>query len=159
APGGPLCCRGAFGRHPRRADVIPCPGARAIIAPMYQLFTFSEAGGHPVNEDAFEALPPPAAPDCPLCAPAAGPRGQPGGRPPSRLACRAAVEAASQVSPSKFPGLAAWLAVLRAADAAVCADAEAGFTTLLGFCVTGEALCGASSGDSAVLLANGDGRV
>jgi hypothetical protein len=35
------------------------------------------------------------------------------------------------------------------------ADAEkAGFTTLIGFCLTENALCGASSGDSAVALLN-----
>ena len=44
-----------------------------------------------------------------------------------------------------------WLAILARADAAVAADVEAGFTTLIGFCLDGEKVVGASCGDSAVL--------
>jgi hypothetical protein len=40
------------------------------------------------------------------------------------------------------------------ADQAVAADPEAGFTTLIGFCVRRGRIVGASCGDSAVLLVN-----
>ncbi len=50
-----------------------------------------------------------------------------------------------------------WASLLRLADLAVAADDGAGFTTLIGFCVWNGRLVGASSGDSAVLVAVGGG--
>jgi hypothetical protein len=47
-----------------------------------------------------------------------------------------------------------WETILQRADAAVTATAGAGFTTLVAFCLTEKHLCGASCGDSAVVLLN-----
>jgi hypothetical protein len=124
---------------------------------MVDVVTFSEAGGHPANEDAFEVQPHPAEAGCLLCALADGQGGRAGGAVAARLACRMAIASASRLPPDQLTRLAAWPTLLRSADAAVCADPQAGFATLLAFCVWGESLCGASSGDSAVLLINGDG--
>jgi hypothetical protein len=53
---------------------------------------------------------------------------------------------------------AAWSGILRRADAAVAADADAGFTTLVGLGVYRGRVAGASSGDSAALVVKCNGR-
>jgi serine/threonine protein phosphatase PrpC len=50
-----------------------------------------------------------------------------------------------------------WGFVLQTADQAVAADPEAGFSTLVGFCIRNGRIVGASSGDSAVALLNNAG--
>lgn len=47
-----------------------------------------------------------------------------------------------------------WAKVLNAVDQAVADDPASGFTTFVGFIISGGRLCGTSSGDSAVLLLN-----
>jgi hypothetical protein len=110
--------------------------------------SFSRAGGHADNEDAFAVLPHPGAPDLLLCAVADGQGGQPGGGPAARLACSATIEAASRARPADLLRPETWADLLGEADRAVARDDAAGYTTLVALCVQGDALCGASSGDS-----------
>jgi PPM family protein phosphatase len=123
---------------------------------MISVTTFSEAGGHPVNEDAFKVHRHPTAPDCWLCFLADGQGGQAGGAEAARIACRVAAEAAFRFASQQLSEPSMWVSLLKQADAAVCADPDAGFTTLIGLCINGESLHGASSGDSAVLVVSDD---
>ncbi len=124
---------------------------------MIGVTSFSEAGGHPVNEDAFEVLRLPGDLDVWLCFLADGQGGRAGGGPAAQLACRTAAEAALRLSPSALDDPRAWETVLREADQAVTANLAAGFTTLLGFAIRRGTLTGASNGDSAVLVVSGNG--
>jgi hypothetical protein len=126
---------------------------------MVSVASFSEVGGHAVNEDAFAVRQHPSAPHCWLCMLADGQGGQAGGGRAARLACDAALSSALRLSPHALAEPGAWDAVLRSADEAVRADPQAGFTTLVGFCLVGgrvAAVCGASSGDSALLVLSED---
>jgi PPM family protein phosphatase len=116
------------------------------------MLSFSEAGGHPANEDAFVVERHPADPDCWLCFLADGQGGRAGGARAAQLACRSAADGARQEPRWKLAAPSAWPALLRCADAAVSADPSAGFTTLIGFCIAADRLAGASCGDSAVLV-------
>jgi hypothetical protein len=118
---------------------------------MIQIFSHTETGGHAHNEDAIEVRPHPSDPDCLLCALADGQGGQAGGARAAHLVYRVCIEAASAKQPAILvtrPG--AWEEILRQADAAVANDPEAGFTTLIAFCIQKDAICGASNGDSGV---------
>ena len=125
---------------------------------MVNVVTFSEAGGHIVNEDAFAVERHPGDPDCWLCCLGDGQGGRAGGAQASQLACRAAMDAALQESPRRLASPLAWAELLHGADEAVRDAREAGFTTLLGFCITKGYLAGASCGDSAVLVATSGQR-
>ncbi|HEX4609031.1 MAG TPA: protein phosphatase 2C domain-containing protein [Urbifossiella sp.] len=123
---------------------------------MVGVTSFTEAGGHAVNEDAVRIEPHPADPNCWV---ADGQGGRAGGGEAARLACRTAVEAAARVHPDRLTSGATWVSLLGLADRAVAADAAAGFTTLVGLCIRCGVLAGASSGDSAVLVtAGGEAR-
>ena len=124
---------------------------------MIRVTSFSEAGGHAVSEDAFEVHRHPSDPDCWLCFLADGQGGQSGGAEAARIACRVASGAAFQLSPQQLSEPSMWITLLKQADAAVCADPDAGFTTLIGLCITGDALHGALSGDGAVLVVSEGG--
>lgn len=117
---------------------------------MINVTSFSEAGGHQKNEDAFIGCPHPSGPGCWLCFLADGQGGRAGGAAASRIACRIAAEAALNESPRELANPIVWGTILKQADRAVLADAEAGFTTLLGFFIAAGRLTGAASGDSAV---------
>jgi hypothetical protein len=116
--------------------------------PVIQTFTFSEAGGHPINEDAFLVQQLPGNPEAFIVCLADGQGGRAGGAKASRLACE--VVAA---------GVSSRLDILSRADDVVAVDPEAGFTTLIGFFAHGDTVTGASSGDSAVLAVCGSGAV
>src|SRR5688572_26730704 len=118
---------------------------------MIQVLSFSEAGGHPFNEDAFGVERHPADADCWLAVLADGQGGTAGGAQAAQLACRTALEAAKRTPTRKLTSALAWTTLLCAADQAVYNDPQAGFTTLIGFCLAGPTLVGASCGDSAVL--------
>jgi hypothetical protein len=118
---------------------------------MIHVLTFSEAGGHPVNEDAFAVRPHPADPGCWLVCLADGQGGRAGGARAAQLACETAVALAAQYPPAELLNPATWQTVLAGADAAVAADPVAGFTTLIGMGVRDDHVTGASCGDSAVL--------
>ena len=122
---------------------------------MPAVFTFSEAGGHPHNEDSFGGRPHPDDERVLICAIADGVGGQPKGGPAARLAVRTALDAATDLPPDDIH----WPDILRQADATVLADAGAGLTTLVGFAVRGDRVSGASSGDSALFLFDGKGKV
>ena len=115
---------------------------------MVAAFTYSEIGsGHRENEDAFGVRAHPEDGRCLLVALGDGQGGQAGGGPAARLAVGAALDAASEAG----VGSLNWPGLLRRADRAVCADAEAGYTTLIGLAVCGNVVAGASSGDSLAL--------
>ena len=118
---------------------------------MIRVLTFSEPGGHPANEDSFAARSHPADPGAWLCFLADGQGGRAGGARAAQLACQVALDAAVGLALSALANPAAWPALLEHADCAVAADRVAGFTTLVGLCVTDTWVCGASCGDSAVL--------
>jgi hypothetical protein len=122
---------------------------------MITVTTFSEAGGHLTNEDAFEVRQQPLNQDGWLCALADGQGGQAGGARAAQLACCTAIEGAMSHALKKRFGLHTWPAILQKADQVLSSDPTAGFTTLVGFSIAGGALVGASSGDSAVLVASG----
>jgi hypothetical protein len=122
---------------------------------MPKVYTYSEAGGHAHNEDAFETAGRPRAPDCLIVALADGQGGRSGGGRAAVVACRACVEAVSAAPPNGLWRPDVWNGVLRAADAAVADDADAGFTTLVAFGVGNGVVCGASCGDSAALVCCG----
>jgi serine/threonine protein phosphatase PrpC len=119
---------------------------------MLRVETFSEAGGHPANEDAFRVQAHPLDPECWLAFVADGQGGRAGGAAAAHLACEAALAAALEFEPRKLIDARLWPNLLHLADTAVKDDATAGFTTLVGLCVYGQRLVGASSGDSAALL-------
>jgi serine/threonine protein phosphatase PrpC len=126
---------------------------------MVSVASFSEAGGHAVNEDAFVVQRHPSGPDRWLCFLADGQGGSAGGAEAARLACHTAAEAALRQPLGELAGPAAWRVILQEADRAVLADPEAGLTTLLGFCISDGFLAGASSGDSAVFALSAGERV
>ncbi len=125
---------------------------------MLNVFHFSTAGGHAVNEDAFEVQRHPVDADCWLCCLADGQGGRAGGGQAAYFACPVVMEGAFHAAPDKLANSKAWTTILRAADAMVAVDREAGCTTLVGFTITGDTLHGASSGDSAVLVVSKDTR-
>jgi hypothetical protein len=119
---------------------------------MPTVHTFTEAGGHAHNEDLFLVQPSPHDPDCWLCVLADGVGGQPGGARAARLACEATMATAVKLPVAALETMEVWGELLEGVDADVAADPDAGFTTLIGFCVTSANVVGASCGDSAVLL-------
>ena len=119
---------------------------------MIRVTTFSEAGGHPENEDAFVVQPHPSGADRWLCFLADGQGGQSGGAEASRVDCRVAMEAAVQFPIQDLRNPDSWLAILSEADHVVSADPGAGYTTLVGIVITGDFVAGASCGDSAVMM-------
>jgi serine/threonine protein phosphatase PrpC len=113
---------------------------------MIRTYSFTDAGGYAVNEDAFLLQPLSGEPGGWLVALADGQGGRAGGARAAQLACQIAATHAGS-----------WKARLTAADAAVAADAEAGFTTLVGLHVHHDRVAGASCGDSAALAVWGNG--
>jgi PPM family protein phosphatase len=122
---------------------------------MVDIQSYSEVGGHRLNEDAFCVRAHPLDPDCWLCFVADGQGGQAGGGAAAQLACQTALAAALGCRPQGLIDPSTWPAILRQADAAVAADSVAGFTTLVGLSVYRDRVVGASSGDSAALLVSG----
>ncbi len=126
---------------------------------MIQVVTFSEPGGHPVNADAKGVRQHPADPECRLCCLADGQGGRAGGARAAPLACHTALETALRLPVEQLAGLAAWPSILQRTDEAVSQDPDAGFTTLIGLSVLRNAVCGASSGDSAALAVSAGGHL
>ncbi len=118
---------------------------------MVTVTPFTEAGGHPDNEDAFVVCRHPSNPDCWLCFLADGQEGAPAGRklPVSPAALRQTLRSTNRRA--LWQNRKCGTALLQQADQAVLADSEAGYTTLLGFVIAGGSVIGASSGDSAVI--------
>jgi hypothetical protein len=116
----------------------------------------SRQGDHRANEDAYLVRTHPGRADGLLVAVADGQGGRAGGGPAARRACEASVAAAVEVPFEELLKPGTWPGLLRRADDAVAADPEAGFTTLVAFALSREALCGGSCGDSAALAATGE---
>ena len=125
---------------------------------MLSVRTFTEAGGHVVNEDSFSGRPHPDDERSLMVALADGMGGQAGGGRASDLAVRTTLEKAGEMSLEILMSHG-WMDVMRQADSAVSADRQAGFTTLIGLAVHENELRGAACGDSAVLAIDGPGRV
>lgn len=125
---------------------------------MLQVLTFSEAGGHPVNEDASAAHPHPADPDCWIICLADGQGGRAGGARAAQLACETAVALASGRTSDELADAFTWLALLADADSAVAADPAAGLTTLIGLRASPDRVVGASCGDSAAVAVSPAGH-
>jgi len=119
--------------------------------------SFTEAGGHPTNEDALVVSQHPNDPTAWVCFVADGQGGQPGGGRAAQLACLTATAYFEQASPERLHEGHFWSSLLRAVDEAVQADSPAGFTTFVGLCVTNNRVAGVSSGDSAALMLSAAG--
>jgi serine/threonine protein phosphatase PrpC len=119
---------------------------------MIHHFTCSEVGGHLQSEDAFAVRPHPRDAGCLLCVLADGQGGRAGGGIAARVACEKCIEAASQCPVEQLLLPWAWTTFLRTVDQVVADISEAGFTTLVAFCVTDIRVCGASNGDSAAVV-------
>ena len=122
---------------------------------MIRIATHSEPGGHPANEDAFVLQPHPADPESYLCAVADGQGGRAGGAQAARRACDTFLEIARQATLAELQALSTWGDILACVDRAVADDPHAGFTTLVAFFITRDQLIGASCGDSALVLVEG----
>lgn len=120
---------------------------------MIHVTSFTEANGHAVNEDAFSVEQHPLDAECWVCCLADGQGGRAGGAVAARLAVDTAVQAALKLSPQDLFYGRSWMRLLTLADVAVMNDADAGGTTLIGFCLREKMLVGASCGDSAVMVA------
>jgi hypothetical protein len=125
---------------------------------MIQVYSFTEAGGHEKNEDAFLIQPHPAQPNVWLCSLADGMGGRSGGARAAEIACRSALEHASTISPAQLLDPTTWPDILGQADRAVAADPVAGFSTLIALAIADDTLAGGSCGDSAVFVVHGDGE-
>ena len=124
---------------------------------MIQHLTFSEVGGHTINEDAFVVRPHPDNPECWIACLADGQGGRAGGARAAQLACETIATLTEQYSPTdlaKSPDL--WQYLLNQTDATVCHDHTAGFTTLIGLGIHDDQLAGASCGDSAAVVLSTD---
>ena len=77
----------------------------------------------------------------------------------ARLACRVLIETVSSERAASVATAGAWLDALHRADERVCADRDAGYTTLIGFALAGGHVVGAANGDSALWLASPDAGV
>src|SRR5262249_2312595 len=106
---------------------------RSVNDQKINVTSFSEAGGHPNNEDSFVVRRHPSGSECWLCFLSDGQGGRSGGAPASRIACQIAGEAALREAPGALSNPKVWISILKQADRAVLTDPEAGFTTLLGF--------------------------
>ena len=124
---------------------------------MIRTYTFSEAGGHTENEDAFHVESFSDGIGGCIVAVADGQGGRARAAEASRLACRTVGKAALRQG-CQFDATA-WKQILTAADRAVAFDDNAGFTTLLALSVRWNQIVGASCGDSAVLAVCGSGAV
>ena len=132
-------------------EVLAGRRGRLKVNGMVSVLTFSDAGGHAINEDAFLVESHPADAACLLCFLADGQGGRAGGGQAAQVACSSAVQTARLLPPWKLAAPSTWGTILSHADAAVCADAGAGFTTLIGFCIAKSHVAGAACGDSALM--------
>lgn len=125
---------------------------------MLQVLTFSEAGGHPVNEDASAVRPHPADLDCWIVCLADGQGGRAGGARAAQLACETAATLASSRTPDELADAFTWQSLLAEVDTAVAGDPAAGLTTLIGLRASPGRVVGASCGDSAAVAVSPAGQ-
>jgi len=123
---------------------------------MPAVFTFSEAGGHPHNEDAFGVRPHPVDAGGLLVAIADGMGGRDNGGRSAKIAVEAALALAVNSAQSGPYGIN-WPAVFSKADQAVLDDDTAGFTTLIGFTIHRSYVSGVACEGSNVFVLRGWG--
>jgi hypothetical protein len=116
----------------------------------------SEPGGHEENQDHFEIRSVAGSSACYVCAVADGQGGQAGAALAAAIACQSCLERISSFRIDQLLSLSVWPRLLQDVDKTVADAAEAGYTTLIAFCLTETMLCGASSGDSAVAVLNAE---
>lgn len=114
--------------------------------------THSEAGYNHRNEDSIEVLLHPKDSGTLICLLADGQGGQAGGGEAARLATSKCVELAGGYPVKALLKSESWYEIFSGVDEAVNDDPEAGYTTLIGLCVSGDKVCGAACGDSAALI-------
>lgn len=117
-------------------------------------FVHNEAGFDHNNEDLVRVAR--HASGAMLCILADGMGGQFGGARAAAVAVEKSIESALALSANDLRREAHWVQVASVADDTAEADIEAGFTTLIALCIDEDTVCGASCGDSAVLLMNSD---
>ena len=126
---------------------------------MIRTFTFSQPGGHPINEDAFTLCRLCHDPDGWVACLADGQGGRAGGGQAAQLACRKIEEMAALATPKSLCKSSFWTDALARADRAIVDSQSAGFTTLIGLVVANDRATGASCGDSSVIAVQGSGSV
>lgn len=112
-----------------------------------KVVTHTEAGGGKANQDYLVAERHPLAADTWICAIADGQGGRPEGDKASSIACRSVAEICRRTPSDHLAQPGAWMDILADANARVASGTE-GFTTLIGFAVGPDFICGASVGDS-----------
>ncbi len=117
----------------------------------------SEPGHEHHNEDVVLAERHPLDSELLVCILADGNGGRAGGRLAAEVAVNFCADAAARHKPKNLRQPFIWQDMLCRADEAVEENPEAGGTTLIGLCVDGDIICGASCGDSAVLLVDEKG--
>lgn len=122
-----------------------------------QHFVYSEAGHDHINEDCAHAQSHPYGKDALICVLADGQGDQFGGGAAARGAVQKCLELAFARASTELWQERTWVEIVRAADVAVEADSDAGFTTLIALCATDAQVCGASCGDGATWLVEADG--
>ncbi|HTU93180.1 MAG TPA: protein phosphatase 2C domain-containing protein [Gemmataceae bacterium] len=121
---------------------------------MIAYLTHTEPGGHDENQDYVDMRSLSGHSPYYVCAVADGQGGQAGAARAVAIACQSCLDKVSSFRTDKLLSPSTWSVILRDADRAVADAAEAGYTTLIAFCLTETLLCGASSGDSAVAVLN-----
>ncbi len=119
---------------------------------MLRTFSFTAAGGHIDNEDAFQVVSRPDAPNIVICSIADGQGGQAAGGPAASRAVRSCVEQAQRTRLAHLLVPHTWKQIITEADRAVHDEPDVGFTTLVALATDGRFVCGASVGDSAAVL-------
>ena len=122
---------------------------------MITALSFTEVGGHALNEDAFAVHQHPLEPAMWFCFVADGQGGRSGGGRAAQIACETAIECVAKYPPESWWKLRTWSSLFRMVDEAVLADSNAGFTTFVGLCAIDDRVIGISSGDSAAVVVTG----
>jgi len=125
---------------------------------MIEVHQFTEAGSHVQNEDILQ-IQKLSGEEGFLCALADGQGGQIGAARAARMACQAVIEKALSFPVPKLLAQTTWIQILEGADQAVSNDSDAGFTTLVAFCLVPDFICGGSCGDSAAALISGSEKI
>lgn len=118
---------------------------------MIRTTSFSEGSAGHENEDylGLNRLP-----DGYVGAVTDGQGGQAGGATAARQACEAMLVSIQETQPHLLAGPSQWWELFRSTDQAVQTNPDAGFTTLIAFCIQAGHIYGASCGDSAASLWN-----
>ena len=133
-----------------------------ILMPCPLFYVHSERGGtHAENEDAAFAVPHSTDASLLLCTLADGQGGRSGGKQAAEIGAQFVLSRAGSLRASRLRGRLArnpWPQLLSGADEAVSEASENGFTTLIGLAAWETGICGASCGDSGVLLVRANGE-